>query len=93
MLPEEDRAEIILRQGGLCFYCGERLGPYKPGHGPIFDHVIPRNAGGKHDKSNRVAAHNECDGAKGGRMPTPDEIERLHQQIAEQESCPADDPA
>ena len=42
----------------------------------IFDHFVPRHQGGRHDHTNRVAAHSKCDGIKGNRLPTEQEVKQ-----------------
>lgn len=76
LLPDEDKVKILARQNGLCFYCDKPLGAMI-----IWDHFVPRHANGPHHLNNRVAAHNECDGKKGGRLPTEAEIEKFLDQI------------
>lgn len=76
-ITEEIKEGIIQRQKGNCFYCDKPIIDRKY----VLDHVIPRNANGSHGPDNRVAAHTECDRAKGGRLPTPSELEKLSKQI------------
>lgn len=67
-------ATLVEAQGGHCGICG---GPFfvtgeptdRPGMRPTVDHVVPRSRGGA-NFGNVVAAHERCNGAKGGRMPT-----------------------
>src|SRR3712207_3056472 len=68
------RDAILRRQDYRCFYCECQLAGWA-----VFDHFIPRHAGGRHDASNRVAACPPCDGRKGGRMPTDAEREKFTQ--------------
>jgi HNH endonuclease len=58
------RNGVIRRDKGRCAYCGGR-------GADTMDHVLPRSRGGATDWMNAVAAHRDCNRAKGGR--TPDE--------------------
>ncbi|MBB4659726.1 5-methylcytosine-specific restriction endonuclease McrA [Parvularcula dongshanensis] len=62
--PAFTRFNVFLRDGFACQYCGtaerENL---------TFDHVIPRNKGGKTTWENIVAACSPCNLKKGGKMP------------------------
>lgn len=58
------RAGVIQRDRGRCAYCGRR-------GADTMDHVVPRSRGGVTGWLNAVAAHRECNRAKGDR--TPDE--------------------
>jgi 5-methylcytosine-specific restriction endonuclease McrA len=78
-LTPEIREEIKARQGNLCFYCNQPIHKY------VLDHLIPRHAGGGHDKYNRVAACSPCDGQKGGRLPTERELAKFQRQLGEQQ--------
>jgi hypothetical protein len=77
MLSPEDRAAVVSRQHGACFYCGLSLGL-----GVIFGHVIPRHADGSHHHSNRMAVHEACGakanarGSANAPMPTAEELQR-----------------
>lgn len=59
------RANIYLRDGYACQYCGER----KPSAELTFDHVIPVSRGGRKDWENIVTCCIECNRLKGGRTP------------------------
>lgn len=67
-------AELIGAQGGVCFYCRKPFSKSKMGK-PSRDHLFPRSMGCDL-KDNRVVACVRCNGAKGDRMPTPEEVER-----------------
>ena len=58
------RDGVIRRDKGRCAYCGRR-------GANTMDHVVPRSRGGETGWMNAVAAHRECNRAKGDR--TPDE--------------------
>jgi len=77
LLPDADKATILARQGGLCFYCDQPLSTKIS-----WDHFVPRHARGPHHLNNRVAAHPGCDCKKGGRMPTDVETEKFLDQTA-----------
>ena len=53
---------MIRRDKGLCAYCGRR-------GADTMDHVLPRSRGGATTWMNAVAAHRECNRAKGDRTP------------------------
>lgn len=71
----DDAILMDVAQGGRCFYCGEPVGAKA-----TFDHVIPLAYGGADEPANVVIAHRRCNQAKGDRLPTPDEVERLLRQ-------------
>ena len=60
-----NRKNVYLRDGGRCLYCGKKvsLGSMS------FDHVIPRNQGGKTCWENVVIACYSCNAKKGARHP------------------------
>ncbi|MBT7757335.1 MAG: HNH endonuclease, partial [Rhodospirillaceae bacterium] len=60
--PAFTRFNLFLRDSFVCQYCGTR-------HDLTFDHVIPRNRGGRTTWENVVAACAPCNLRKGGRMP------------------------
>lgn len=66
------RDERRALQGDLCFLCRLPLGD-----DVTLDHVIPLAHGGTEHYRNKVLAHGACNNAKGDRMPTADELERL----------------
>lgn len=70
-LPNDQRLAVRDRQRGKCFYCWQKI----YGWTFVLDHLVPRSAGGPDGSRNRVAAHPRCDGDKGGRLPTPDELQ------------------
>lgn len=65
-------AQLVMVQGGRCFYCGE---PFSKRRGATRDHLFPRSLGCDL-AGNKVAAHSKCNCLKGDRMPTPEEYER-----------------
>jgi 5-methylcytosine-specific restriction endonuclease McrA len=60
----KQRAEIALRQGNLCWWCGVSFGDVYH-----LDHVLPISKGGAHTFDNLVATCRTCNLAKGGKMP------------------------
>lgn len=48
-IPKAVKAQVLLRDGGVCRHCG--TGP-SPGHPLEFDHIVPFSWGGKSDASN-----------------------------------------
>jgi hypothetical protein len=56
------RNGVIRRDRGRCAYCGLR-------GADTMDHVLPRSRGGATNWMNAVAAHRECNRAKGDRTP------------------------
>ena len=60
-MPQKTREEILQRDGGCCWYCGE------PGH--TVDHWIPLCRGGTNSKLNLVCACKACNDLKGNLMP------------------------
>lgn len=59
------RANVLMRDGNRCQYCGEELAPSQL----TFDHVVPRSQGGRTSWTNIVTACRTCNGAKGNRTP------------------------
>jgi hypothetical protein len=70
-LSNDERLEILSRQRGKCFYCWQKIFGWRF----VLDHLVPRHLGGTDTQSNRVAAHPACDGRKGWRAPTAEELE------------------
>ena len=66
-------------QAGRCFFCDSLMDPEAWGkdnpNGWTRDHLTPLSQGGK-NKANVVLAHRRCNGAKGGRAPTRDEVKK-----------------
>ena len=60
------RANVFLRDGQRCQYCGDRLFPSEL----TLDHVIPRSRGGKTGWTNIVTACRDCNSKKGDRLPS-----------------------
>ncbi|MFP6707097.1 MAG: HNH endonuclease [Alphaproteobacteria bacterium] len=60
--PAFTRFNLFLRDSFACQYCGDS-------HDLTFDHVVPRNRGGRTTWENVVAACAPCNLRKGGRMP------------------------
>lgn len=59
-----DRAEIILRDNGICHLCGKQ-----PSEADLtIDHVIPLFRGGSHTKANMRVACRKCNSRKGTRL-------------------------
>lgn len=55
--------EMFEEQGGTCFYCGDKHGPFH------VDHVVPKAHGGAHTRENTVIACAACNLAKSDRTP------------------------
>lgn len=64
-LPRVTRQAIFERDGGICQYTGEFVGP----HGGNLDHVIPRDRGGRDTFENLVWAKREINSRKANRLP------------------------
>jgi 5-methylcytosine-specific restriction endonuclease McrA len=60
------RRNILARDENRCQYCGKRF----PASQISIDHVTPKSRGGVSTWTNVVAACNECNTRKGGRMPS-----------------------
>jgi 5-methylcytosine-specific restriction endonuclease McrA len=77
----ERKAALLKAQQHCCFYCSIRLtisevtGSPHPEEATI-DHFIPLSRGGARGWSNRVLSCKPCNGGKGDRMPTTEEMER-----------------
>lgn len=54
------RKRVLERDGYICAYCGNEANEA--------DHIVPRNAGGKDEMSNLVAACRPCNGRKSDRL-------------------------
>ena len=59
------RAQIYLRDGYRCQYCGE----HKAASQLTLDHILPRAQGGASLPENLVTACEKCNGRKGNRTP------------------------
>ncbi len=59
------RANVLLRDGYRCMYCGESF----EARDLNYDHVLPRSRNGKTCFENIVAACYPCNGKKGDRTP------------------------
>lgn len=59
------RANVLLRDGHTCQYCGSEFDPEQLN----YDHVLPRARGGRRDWENIVAACFPCNARKGNRTP------------------------
>ncbi len=57
------RKNIIIRDGGICCYCGTNRGPM------TVDHIIPKNLGGSDSWENLICACERCNNKKGDRTP------------------------
>lgn len=76
------RTKLFYAQNGKCFYCRKPM--VLVGHCSkdvlpdkvTVDHVVPRAKGGGNE-DNTVAAHHDCNVAKGDREPTVEEIKRM----------------
>jgi len=71
-------AALFLAQDGRCFHCTEPMAdtPHPMmRNGWTREHVYPR-ARYRRMGNNVVLAHAECNSAKGGRPPTPEEVEK-----------------
>lgn len=86
------KAKLFRAQNGACFFCGVEMilerGPsgYDASRmrklNPRFctkDHLYPKRMGGPSDADNYVAACLQCNGNKGGRMPTEREIAKYRE--------------
>lgn len=69
------RANVLLRDGHQCQYCG---GDFEP-HELNYDHVIPRSRGGRTEWDNIVAACYPCNSKKGNRTPDEAKMKLLRQ--------------
>ncbi len=59
------RAQIYMRDGYRCQYCGE----HKTASVLTLDHILPRAQGGSSAPENLVTACEKCNGRKGNRTP------------------------
>jgi 5-methylcytosine-specific restriction endonuclease McrA len=57
------RRNIIIRDSGMCMYCGKKTLEL------TLDHIIPRSRGGLNTWENLVAACGDCNRKKGDRTP------------------------
>lgn len=63
--PAFTRFNVFLRDSFVCQYCGDGF----PSEDLTFDHVIPRSRGGRTTWENVVTACQDCNLAKGNRLP------------------------
>ncbi len=70
----ERKIKWLLKQHKrACFWCGNHLSI----NTATLDHFIPRQRGGSAHRSNMVPACQPCNSAKGHRLPTEGDLERL----------------
>lgn len=60
-IPKFLAETVRLRDGNLCAYCGDTLGPFE------IDHIIPWALGGGHDPENLTVACRSCNRSKGSK--------------------------
>ena len=67
--------ELLLAQGGRCFYCGFPMPTHTRNQELMIsrDHFIPKCKGGT-DKDNIVLCHIACNQEKGDTDPTPTQV-------------------
>lgn len=65
------RKVLFRAQGGRCGICGWPVRNFKAAS---IEHVVPRSLGGFWGLGNMVAAHRDCNQAKGDRLPTGCEL-------------------
>jgi 5-methylcytosine-specific restriction endonuclease McrA len=63
--PKFTRRSLLLRDRYRCQYCGERFSSKEL----TFDHVIPKDKGGKTEWTNIVMACSPCNARKANKMP------------------------
>jgi 5-methylcytosine-specific restriction endonuclease McrA len=68
------RKNIIIRDDGICQYCGEKVGK----NSVTIDHVIPKSRGGTTDFLNCVISCSKCNGIKADRTPVEAGMKLLH---------------
>lgn len=61
-------AKIILEQGGMCWFCGEKMGA-----DCTKEHLLAQALGGSNARENLRAAHGDCNGAA-GHLPVSDKL-------------------
>ena len=73
--PAFTRFNVFLRDGFLCQYCGGKFKTQEL----TFDHVVPRSKGGRTSWDNIVTACQDCNTAKGSRMPNECRMHPLYE--------------
>lgn len=87
-----NRRNILARDENRCQYCGRKF----PASQLSIDHVTPKSRGGVSTWTNVVAACNECNTRKGGRLPSeasmklvrPPTVPRRHPALADKIRSP-----
>lgn len=79
MSRKADKAMLVERQGGLCFYCDAPMTALQGPRLATVDHVTPKPEGGSDDLSNKVAACHQCNRMKG--CMTVEQIRRLADRV------------
>lgn len=64
-IPSSVRDAVVLRDGGICRYCGHKARPIH------LDHVIPHSKGGADTVGNLVVSCTLCNGRKKDQVWTP----------------------
>ena len=70
---------IFAVQGGVCFHCQQKIdGPHQTGRPKpenwTREHIVPKSMGGTDYRNIAIACY-RCNGEKGDRAPTKEEIE------------------
>jgi 5-methylcytosine-specific restriction endonuclease McrA len=76
--PAFNRANLFLRDGYRCQYCGRRF----PSEQLTFDHLLPRSKGGRAGWTNIVTACVGCNTRKGNRSPAESGFQPLSVPVA-----------
>jgi transcriptional regulator with XRE-family HTH domain len=67
------RADVWDASGGVCYYCGKALHPFRDFH---IDHYIARSCGGGDDTDNLVASCRSCNWDKRVELDLPELVSR-----------------
>lgn len=71
------RINVLTRDNFMCCYCGNKF----PRRQLNYDHVVPRNQGGKTVWTNIVTSCISCNSRKGGRTPEQARMKLLKQPV------------
>ena len=74
VVTAEQLSDMMVDQGGRCFYCGIAMDMSHPRNKPAsctIDHIVPLSKGGTHEIQNIRLACKSCNSSKGDKVTRP----------------------